>query len=162
MKTRNILILCTANSARSILGEAIASSLPDMRGFSAGSTPRGEVNPMALRVLEAKGHDISDASSKSWDVFAEPGAPRMDVVITVCENAAGESCPYWPGHPVQVHWGLPDPASIEEMSQQRAAFEDTYDRLKRRLTDLAALDFDALSDAELKAAAQKIHEPRRA
>lgn len=116
---------------------------------------------MALNVLESKGYNIWDLSSKSWDEFAESGAPRMDIVITVCDNAAGESCPYWPGHPVQVHWGLPDPANIEEMSQQRAAFEDTYDRLKRRLTDLAALDFDALSDAELKAAAQKINEPRR-
>ncbi|MGB3627466.1 MAG: arsenate reductase ArsC [Henriciella sp.] len=158
--TRNVLILCTGNSARSIIGEAIASSLPDMRGHSAGSSPRGEAHPMALRVLAAKGHDIWELSSKSWDVFAEPGAPRMDVIITVCDNAAGETCPYWPGHPVQVHWGLPDPANIEEMSQQRAAFEDTYDRLKRRLTQLAALDFNTLSDRDLKEAAQAIHDKR--
>ena len=113
MKTRNVLILCTGNSARSIIGEVIASSLPDMRGYSGGSRPRGELHAMALSVLESKGHNIWDLESKSWDVFAEPGAPRMDIVITVCDSAAGESCPVWPGHPVQVHWGLPDPAAVD-------------------------------------------------
>lgn len=157
MKTRNVLILCTGNSARSIIGEVIASSLPDMRGYSGGSRPRGELHAMALSVLESKGHNIWDLESKSWDVFAEPGAPRMDIVITVCDSAAGESCPVWPGHPVQVHWGLPDPAAVEQMSRQRIAFEDTYAALYKRLSRLAKIDFEPLRDAELKAAAQEIH-----
>lgn len=142
------------------MGEVIASSLPGMRGFSGGSKPRGELHAMALSVLESKGHNVWDLESKSWDVFAEPGAPRMDIVITVCDSAAGESCPVWPGHPVQVHWGLPDPAAVEQMSRQRIAFEDTYTGLKKRLVKLADLDFDKLSDAELKAAAQAIHDTR--
>jgi arsenate reductase (thioredoxin) len=157
LKTRNVLILCTGNSARSIIGEVIASSLPDMRGYSGGSRPRGELHAMALSVLESKGHNIWDLESKSWDVFAEPGAPRMDIVITVCDSAAGESCPVWPGHPVQVHWGLPDPAAVEQMSRQRIAFEDTYAALYKRLSRLAEIDFEPLRDAELKAAAQEIH-----
>lgn len=160
MKTRNILILCTGNSARSIIGEVIASSIDGLKGYSAGSTPKDAPHPMALSVLAAKGHDTSGLYSKSWDEFAVADAPEMDIVITVCDNAAGESCPYWPGHPVQVHWGLADPASVEEMAQQRAAFEDTYFSLKKRLQRLAALDFDKLSDAELKAAAQAIHTQR--
>ncbi len=157
MKTRNVLILCTGNSARSIIGEVIASSLPDMRGYSGGSRPRGELHAMALSVLESKGHNIWDLESKSWDVYAEPGAPRMDIVITVCDSAAGESCPVWPGHPVQVHWGLPDPAAVEQMSRQRIAFEDTYAALYKRLSRLAVIDFEPLRDAELKTAAQDIH-----
>ncbi|WP_084399349.1 arsenate reductase ArsC [Henriciella aquimarina] len=160
MSDRNILILCTANSARSIMGEVIASSLPGLKGYSAGSTPRGEVNPMALAVLSAKGHDIGGLRSKSWEEYAAPGAPHMDVVITVCDNAAGEACPYWPGHPVQVHWGLPDPASVDEMAKQRAAFEDTYSSLRKRLEKLAALDFDHLNETELREAAQAIHTQR--
>lgn len=160
MTTRNILILCTGNSARSIIGEVLASSMPGVKGYSAGSTPKDEPHPMALSVLSAKGHDVSGLYSKSWDEFAVPDAPEMSIVITVCDNAAGEACPYWPGHPVQVHWGLADPASVEEMAQQRAAFEDTYFSLKKRLQRLAELDFDALSDAELKAAAQAIHTRR--
>ncbi|MEM5515824.1 arsenate reductase ArsC [Henriciella sp. AS95] len=160
MRTRSVLILCTGNSARSIMGEVIASSLPDIRGYSGGSRPRGELHAMAISVLESKGHNVWDLESKSWTTFAEPGAPRMDIVITVCDNAARETCPVWPGHPVQVHWGLPDPAAVEQMSRQRIAFEDIYADLKKRLTRLAELDFDALSDAELKAAAEAIHEGR--
>lgn len=160
MTTRNILVLCTGNSARSIIGEVLASSMPGLKGYSAGSTPRGEVHPMALTVLSAKGHDVSGLSSKNWEVFAAPDAPRMDVVITVCDNAAGEACPYWPGHPVQVHWGLPDPAYIESTMRQRLAFEDIYSDLKKRLQKLAALDFDALPEAGLREAAQAIHTQR--
>ena len=139
MKNHNILILCTGNSARSIIGEVLVSAMPGFKGYSAGSTPRGEVNPMAMSVLAAKG---------------------QDVIITVCDNAAGEVCPYWPGHPVQVHWGLPDPAEVEEMSRQRIAFEDTYFSLKKRLQKLAALDFDAMTAPELKDAIQAIHTQR--
>ena len=160
MTVRNILILCTGNSARSIIGEVVASSMPGLKGYSAGSTPRGEVHPMALDVLARKGHETGGLWSKSWDEYAGPDAPKMDVVITVCDNAAGESCPYWPGHPVQVHWGLPDPASIESTARQRIAFEDVYSDLKKRLQKLAALDFDTLSSADLKAAAQAIHTGR--
>ena len=160
MKNHNILILCTGNSARSIIGEVLVSAMPGFKGYSAGSTPRGEPHPVALAVLSAKGHDTSGLSSKSWDVFAGDDAPNMDVIITVCDNAAGEACPYWPGHPVQVHWGLPDPADVEEMSRQLIAFEDTYISLKKRLQKLAALDFDALSQAELKTAIQAIHTQR--
>lgn len=160
MKNHNILILCTGNSARSIIGEVLVSAMPGFKGYSAGSTPRGEPHPVALAVLSAKGHDTSGLSSKSWDVFAGDDAPYMDVIITVCDNAAGEACPYWPGHPVQVHWGLPDPADVEEMSRQLIAFEDTYFSLKKRLQKLAALDFDALSEAELKTAIQAIHTQR--
>ena len=157
---RNILILCTGNSARSIVGEVVASSIPGLKGYSAGSNPRGEVHPMALSVLSAKGHDVSGLSSKAWDVFAEPGAPQMDVVITVCDNAAGEVCPVWPGHPVQVHWGFPDPAYIESTMRQRLAFEDIYTDIRKRLQKVAALDFDALSPAELKQAIEAIHTQR--
>ena len=160
MKNHNILILCTGNSARSIIGEVLVSAMPGFKGYSAGSTPRGEPHPVALTVLSAKGHDTNGLSSKSWDVFAGDDAPKMDVIITVCDNAAGEACPYWPGHPVQVHWGLPDPADVEEMSRQLIAFEDTYISLKKRLQKLAALDFDALSQAELKTAIQAIHTQR--
>ncbi|WP_300391777.1 arsenate reductase ArsC [Henriciella sp.] len=160
MTTHNILILCTANSARSIIGEVVANCIPGLKGYSAGSTPRGEVNPGALAVLSAKGHDTRGLRSKSWEEYAAPGAPHMDVVITVCDNAAGEACPYWPGHPVQVHWGLPDPAVVEEMAQQRAAFEDTYFSLKKRLQKLADLDFDNMTAPELKEAAQAIHTRR--
>ena len=160
MKNHNILILCTGNSARSIIGEVLVSAMLGFKGYSAGSTPRGEVNPMAVSVLSAKGHDTSGLTSKSWDVFAADDAPTMDVIITVCDNAAGEVCPYWPGHPVQVHWGLPDPAEVEEMSRQRIAFEDTYFSLKKRLQKLAALDFEAMTAPELKDAIQAIHTQR--
>jgi len=153
----NILILCTGNSARSIIGEALVSAQAGLTGFSAGSTPKGEPHPMALTVLKAKGHDVSGFRSKSWDEFGSEDAPKMDVIITVCDNAAGESCPYWPGHPVVVHWGLPDPANVEEMNFQRAAFEDTYSSLSARIKKLAALNLVAMSDAYRKAAIQAIH-----
>ncbi|MEM9670225.1 MAG: arsenate reductase ArsC [Pseudomonadota bacterium] len=156
----NVLILCTGNSARSIIGEAIASSLPDVHGFSAGSHPKDVPHPMAIAVLKAKGHDISSLRSKSWDEFSAASAREMDVVITVCDNAAGETCPVWHGHPVQVHWGLPDPATVEEMNFQRAAFEDTYSALKSRLSKLAKLDLRAMDSAERRAAIQAIHPAR--
>jgi len=112
---------------------------------------------MALNVLKAQGHDVSGFRSKSWDEFGGDDAPKMDVIITVCDNAAGESCPYWPGHPVVAHWGLPDPATIEEMNFSRAAFEDTYASLKKRITALAALPLADMTDAERKAAVQGVH-----
>jgi len=152
----HVLILCTGNSARSIIGEVLVSAQPGLKGFSAGSTPKGAPHPMALEVLVAHSHDVSGLSSKSWDAFAGEDAPQMDVIITVCDNAAGESCPYWPGHPVQAHWGLPDPAAVEGEGQ-REAFEDTYAALKRRIERLAALPLAELEGAELKTAVQAIH-----
>lgn len=156
----NILILCTGNSARSIIGEALISATDGLTGFSAGSNPKDEPHPMALNVLKANGHDISGFRSKSWDEFAEPDAPDMDIIITVCDNAASEPCPYWPGHPVVAHWGLPDPARVEEMNFQRAAFEDTYSSLKKRIKALVALNLDTLDDAARKAAVQSVHGSR--
>lgn len=160
MTTRNILIICTGNSARSIIGEVLASSMPGLKGYSGGSHPRGEVNFMAQTLLDAKGHDTSGLTSKSWEVFARPDAPQMDVVITVCDNAASEPCPLWPGHAVQVHWSLPDPLDIEEMAQRRAAFEDTYSSLKKRLQRLSDIDFENMSAPELKTAIEAIHTRR--
>ncbi len=154
----NILILCTGNSARSIIGEALVSSTDGLTGFSAGSTPKGEPHPMALTILKENGHNITGFRSKSWDEFGGADAPHMDIIITVCDNAAGEHCPYWPGHPVVAHWGLPDPAAVEEMNFQRAAFEDTYASLKKRISALAALPLTKMNDAERKAAVQGIHD----
>jgi protein-tyrosine-phosphatase len=126
---KNVLILCTANSARSILGEAILGKLGEGRvnAFSAGSTPRGEPNPDGLALLREYGHDTTGFRSKSWNEFDRPDAPKMDIVITVCDNAAGESCPIWPGAPVQAHWGIPDPARHGETPEERRdAFAKTY------------------------------------
>jgi arsenate reductase (thioredoxin) len=136
----NILILCTGNSARSILGEALVNALGEGRihGFSAGSAPKGEPHPLALKTLESHGHPTEGLSSKSWDVFAGPDAPELDAVITVCDGAAAESCPVWPGAPVKAHWGLPDPAGIADIARARAAFEATYQALRRRVKALTA------------------------
>ena len=149
----NILVLCTANSARSILGEAILNSLGNgrFRAFSAGSHPRGVPNPLALELLEAKGHPAGALRSKSWDEFARPGAPKMDIVITVCDAAAGESCPLWPGAPVKAHWGIPDPAGVPGgITAERAAFRVAYDRLYARAAALVALPAEEMSAADLQ------------
>ena len=137
----NVLFLCTGNSARSILAEAILNRRGAGRfaGFSAGSRPRGEVHPLALALLRDKGHDVAALRSKSWDEFAEKGAPRMDRVVTVCDNAAGEACPVWPGHPAKAHWGLPDPAAVKgSEAAQRRAFADIYAVLDQRIAELVA------------------------
>ena len=150
---KNILILCTANSARSILGEAILAKLGEgrIRAFSAGSTPRGEPNPDGLKLLTDKGHDVAGLRSKSWDEFEGPDAPAMDIVITVCDNAAGESCPLWPGAPVQAHWGLPDPAGKGETdAEKRASFAETYALIETRVRALLDLPLETMNPAALK------------
>ncbi len=154
-----ILILCTANSARSILGEAVLAKLGEGRvqAYSAGSTPRGTPNPDGIALLEAYGHDTTGLRSKSWDEFDGPDAPKMDIVITVCDNAAGESCPIWPGAPVQAHWGIPDPAGHGATPEdRRAAFAETYRLLEMRIRALMALPFEDMNAKDLKTALNTI------
>ncbi|WP_426265268.1 arsenate reductase ArsC [Sphingomonas sp. PWP1-2] len=161
--TTNVLILCTGNSARSILGEAIVNRLGGGRfcGFSAGSFPKGQVHPGAMRLLERHGYPIEGLRSKSWDEFTGPDAARIDVVVTVCDNAAGETCPIWPGHPVKAHWGLPDPAGVDGgEAAEDAAFEAVHDALSRRIGKLVELP---IRDREVPALAirqrlQAIHD----
>jgi arsenate reductase len=136
--TVNVLFLCTGNSARSILGEAILNRLGDGRfhAFSAGSKPVGRVNPGALELLGRREYPTDELRSKSWDEFAGPDAPAMHYVITVCNNAAGETCPVWPGHPSTEHWDIADPAGVGETDEERrAAFEEAYAVLHKRIED---------------------------
>ncbi len=147
-----VLFLCTANSARSILAEAALSRAGAGRfeAYSAGSTPRGRVNPVALALLADEGFDVSQFRSKGWDEFAEPGAPGLDFIITLCDSAAGETCPVWPGRPVTTHWGLPDPASVEGEAAQRAAFADTLRAIETRIANLLQLPLEQLEAGELQ------------
>lgn len=162
MKTFNVLVLCTGNSARSILGEALFNHLGKgrIRAFSAGSQPSGKVNPLALETLAAHGVPWPNAGqprSKSWDEFAEPGMPRMDFIFTVCAGAAGEACPAWPGHPAMAHWGIADPAHVEPLAARRAAFEVAYGELEKRIAAFLELPLETLSTAAAIAAARRIH-----
>ncbi len=162
MKTFNVLVLCTGNSARSILGEALFNHLGKgrIRAFSAGSQPSGRVNPLALETLAAHGVPWPNAGqprSKSWDEFAEPGAPRLDFIFTVCASAAGEACPVWPGHPATAHWGIADPAHVEPLAARRAAFEVAYGELERRIAAFLKLPLETMSTAAVADAARKIH-----
>lgn len=146
----NVLFLCTGNSARSILAEAILNKEGKgrFRTFSAGSFPKGRVHPAALKLLEEMGHSIAGFRSKSWDEFASPGAPAFDFIITVCDTAAGEVCPVWPGKPVTAHWGIEDPAAVEGEGQ-REAFWKAYQALKRRIDLLLALPLESLDELAL-------------
>lgn len=147
MQTYNVLFLCTGNSARSILAEAYLNARGEGRfvAYSAGSHPAGRVNPYALELLERHGIPTQGLRSKSWDEFARQGAPRMDVIITVCDSAAGEQCPYWPGQPVTAHWGIPDPAAVEGTEdQKRKAFEVAFGQLRARIDQLLALPIESL------------------
>ena len=149
----NVLFLCTGNSARSILAEAIINreGAGRFRGFSAGSRPKGEVHPFALALLRRLNHDIAFARSKSWEEFAAPGAPRMDFVFTVCDQAAAEECPYWPGQPMTGHWGLPDPAAAEgNEAERRLAFADTYRMLRNRISTFVNLPLAAIGQLALR------------
>jgi arsenate reductase (thioredoxin) len=150
-RTYNVLFLCTGNSARSIMAESLMNSLGAGRfaAFSAGSRPTGIVNPLALDLLRAHRLPIDGLASKAWDVFAQPGAPALDFVITVCDNAAGEVCPVWPGQPMTAHWGIPDPAAVDGTDDdKRRAFSDACHLLRTRIQLLASLPvakLDALS-----------------
>jgi len=149
----NVLFLCTANSARSILAEAILrrEGLGRFTAYSAGSQPRGEVNPVALDVLKSLNHPTDGLRSKSWDEFAAPGAPKLDFVFTVCDNAAGEVCPIWPGQPMTAHWGIPDPATVDGSSAvMHAAFFDTYRMLANRIGVFTALPLASIDRLSLK------------
>lgn len=163
MKTFNVLVLCTGNSARSILGEALFNHLGQgrIRAFSAGSQPAGKVNPVALETLAAHGVPWPNAGqprSKSWDEFTEPGAPPLDFIFTVCASAAGESCPVWPGHPATAHWGIADPAPVEPLAARRTAFETAYAELEKRIAAFLKLPLETMSTVEVIDAARKIHQ----
>jgi len=143
----NVLFLCTGNSARSIVAESMLNSIgrPKFKAHSAGSEPAGRVNPFALEYLAANRLPTDGLRSKSWDEFARDDAPAMDFVITVCDNAAGEVCPIWPGQPIAAHWGVPDPAAVEGNEDiRRAAFRDAFATLRRRVELLIALPVDKL------------------
>jgi len=156
---KNVLFLCTGNSARSILAEAILAKAGAGRfqSFSAGSKPKGTPHWAALKLLHAKGYDTSTFRSKSWDEFSAADAPKMDNVFTVCGNAAKESCPVWIGHPMQAHWGIDDPADATGSDTEvLAAFEIAYQRMKRRIDAMLALPLDQMSQAQMKSEFQKI------
>jgi arsenate reductase len=163
MKTFNVLVLCTGNSARSILGEALFNHLGKgrIRAFSAGSQPSGKVNPVALKTLAAHGVPWPNGGhprSKSWDEFSGPTAPAMDFIFTVCANAAGEVCPVWPGHPATAHWSIDDPAHVEPLAARRVAFEVAYAELEKRIAAFLKLPLETMSTATVVEAARKIHQ----
>jgi arsenate reductase len=146
-RTYNVLFLCTGNSARSIMAEACLNAIGGgrLRAFSAGSRPSGKVNPFTIELLQQNHIDTQSARSKSWDEFAQPGAPHMDMLITVCDQAAGEQCPVWPGRPLTAHWGIEDPASVEGTAEEkRAAFMKAFSTLQKRVALLANLRLEAL------------------
>lgn len=150
---RNVLFLCTHNSARSVIAECILNRLGRNRfhAFSAGSMPRGQINPYALELLAKLNYDISGLSSKSWATFAEPGAPRMDFVITVCDDAANEVCPVWPGQPITAHWGVPDPSvATGTEAERRFAFADTHRMLHQRIDIFVNLPLSSLDRLKLQ------------
>ncbi|GAB1232622.1 arsenate reductase ArsC [Ferrigenium sp. UT4] len=151
-KQYNVLILCTGNSARSVLGEVLFNALGKgkFRAWSAGSKPAGKVNPGAIEWLQTRGYSTEGLRSKSWDEFAAPGAPEFDFVITVCDNAAGEVCPVWYGAPVRAHWGIPDPAHVEGDDARRAAFNKAGEQLARRIGLFMALPIEQLDKRVLQ------------
>lgn len=158
--TINVLILCTHNSARSVLSEGMLNHLArklgkDVRAYSAGSAPSGRINPYALEALSGAGVAAEGYRSKSWDVFTGPDAPTMRVVVTVCDSAAAEQCPYWPGSPVKVHWGYPDPSNAPE-ADRKNAFELTRQAIAYRMLQLLQLPLESMSDQELQKALTEI------
>lgn len=156
--TFNVLFLCTGNSARSIIAESVLrkSGAGKFNAYSAGSYPKGEVHPLAIEALQGHGYPVEGLRSKSWDEFAAEGAPELDFVFTVCDNAAGEACPVWPGQPMTAHWGLEDPAAVEGTdADRRVAFGQTLRYMKLRLAAFAALPVESLERLSLTA---KLHE----
>ncbi len=153
MKQYNILFLCTHNSARSVLGEALASTHPSGKfvGYSAGSTPGTSINPIARELALEMGYEESKLRSKSWDEYGLPEAPQMDFIITVCDNAAGEVCPVWPGKPATAHWGFPDPSQVKGNDlEKKSAFISVMNGLKKRIDLLASMPLDTLDSMSLK------------
>ena len=158
-RTHNVLFLCTGNSARSILAEVLIEHWGKgrFRGFSAGSFPRGTVHPLALDLLERLHLRTPGLRSKSWDEFARPGAPLMDFVFTVCDQAAGEVCPIWPGNPITAHWGIHDPAAVEGTEAERVqAFRDAYRQLENRIKLFVALPVETLDRMAIKRELEQI------
>jgi arsenate reductase len=156
----NILFLCKGNSARSILAEALATTLSQGRfiGYSAGAQPAGKVHPMAIELIKTMGYPLQRLKSKSWDQFGREGSPRMDFIITLCDSAVGEQCPYWPGHPSTAHWGFPDPAAVEEGDEAMMhAFKQVEMSLRNRIELLLDLPILQLDRAELRERLQSIH-----
>ncbi len=152
-KTFNVLFLCTGNTARSVLAERLLAHHGGGRfhACSAGSFPKGVVHPLTLKLLAEQGIAADEARSKSWDEFAQPGAPRMDFIFTVCDAAAGEACPLWPGRPVTAHWGVPDPAAVEGSEARRMlAFREAFAVLERRIRLFTSLPLDALDSVAIK------------
>jgi len=149
----NVLFLCTGNSARSIMGEAILNRLGrgHFRGYSAGSHPKGEINPMTLDILERQNYPVDELRSKSWDEFAAEGAPELDFVFTVCDDAAREVCPVWPGRPLSAHWGIPDPAAVEGTEvERRLAFAEALRMMTRRIEIFVSLPLKSLDELTLR------------
>ena len=155
----NVLFLCTHNSARSVLAESILnrSGKDKFRAFSAGSHPRGQIHPYAIDLLKNLGYDVTGLRSKSWDEFAVPEAQRMDFVFTVCDDAAREVCPMWPGQPMTAHWGVPDPSSVEgKEAEKRLAFADSYRMLQRRIDVFISLPMTSLARLALQKKIEEI------
>jgi protein-tyrosine-phosphatase len=153
-KVYNVLFLCTGNSARSIMAECILNreGAGRFRAFSAGSFPKGHLHAETVDLLTTLNYDLSQARSKSWDEFAKPGAPDLDFIFTVCDNAAGEICPVWPGHPMTAHWGVPDPAAVQGSNAERALqIADIFRMLNNRISIFSSLRLDALDHLSLKA-----------
>jgi protein-tyrosine-phosphatase len=159
----NVLFLCTGNSARSILAEAILNreGRGKFKAYSAGSHPKGEVHPLALQALGEMGFETDGYRSKSWDEFAAQGAPELDFVFTVCDNAAGEMCPAWPGQPMTAHWGIEDPAAVEgDAERQRRAFRDAFVFLQRRISLFLALPLETIDELSLQTQLREIGRAR--
>jgi len=159
-RPQNIHFICSGNSARSILAEALATTLSHGRfiGYSAGAKPTGSVHPMAIELIKSMGYPLEVLRSKSWDEFGSEGAPKMDFIITLCDSAAGEECPYWPGHPSTAHWGFPDPAAVESGDEAMLhAFKQVEMGLRNRIELLMDLAIDKLDHLELKEQLHSIH-----
>lgn len=151
-KPYKVLLLCTTNAARSIMAEVLVNTLGkgDFIAYSAGTDPLGHVHPDALALLQSQGRSTAGLRSKSWDEFAGPGAPELDFIITVCDKAAGEACPVWPGHPASAHWGIPDPALVEDAEARRVAFIHAEEQLARRIQLFMSLPIRTLDQLTLK------------